>query len=141
MTSEAIFVTIFASLLSGLFGVLISFKFYERLEKRKLRIETAKKLIGGRFNLASNEFNIAMNEIFVVYADCPEVMTAMTNFWEILQVPLGQRSSKVVDDKLLTLLKTVCRNSGITHSKDINDDFFLRTFNGNGNPVSAKQGV
>ncbi|TMP73503.1 DUF6680 family protein [Pseudoalteromonas sp. S1608] len=141
MTSEAIFVTILASLLSGLTGVLISFKFYDRLEKRKLRIETAKKLIGGRFNPASNEFNIAMNEIFLVYADCPEVMTAMTNFWEILQAPVGQRSEQVVNDKLQTLLKTVCRNSGIIHSKDINDDFFLRTFNGNGNPVSAKQGV
>lgn len=140
MTLEAILVTIIASLLSGLFGVFISFKFYERLEKRKLKIETAKKLIGGRFNLASNEFNMAMNEIFIVYADCPEVMSAKTNFWEALQVPREQRSTKLVDDKLLSLLKAVCQNSGITHTKDINDDFFLRTFNGNGNPSTANQG-
>ncbi|MCG9712913.1 hypothetical protein L1D29_08805 [Shewanella insulae] len=129
MTIELVLVTIVASLLSGLFGVLISFRFYERLEKRKLKIETAKKLIGSRYDIGSNDFRSAMNEIFVVYADSSEVMQAMENFWEVLQIPIQHRALNAADDKLLILLKKVCSDSGITHPKHINDAFFMRTFN------------
>ena len=129
MEVDMILVTVVASLLSGLIGVLVSFKFYERLEKRKLKIETAKKLIGSRYDTGSDGFRTAMNEIFVVYADSNEVMKAMEGFWEALQTPIQNRPPNLADDKLLLLLKEVCSDSGITHPKHFNDAFFMRTFN------------
>lgn len=128
MSIYIVFVTVIASLLSGLIGVLLSFKFYERLEKRKLKVETAKKLIGSRYDTGSIDFRTALNEIFVVYADSQEVMKAMESFWEVLQTPLESRSSNLADDRLLLLLKEVCADAGITHPKHFNDAFFMRTF-------------
>jgi len=48
MTTEQILVTIIASLLSGLIGVGVSSYFYSRLERRKTKMDTARKLFGGR---------------------------------------------------------------------------------------------
>lgn len=125
---DMILVTVVASLLSGLFGVLVSFKFYERLEKRKLKIETAIKLIGGRYDMGSYAFNTALNQIFVVYADSNEVMKAMEELWVVLQTPIqNQPPNEEANDKLKRLLKEICSDSGITHPKHFNDAFFLRT--------------
>jgi len=56
MNTDTILITITASLLSGLIGVGISSIFYARMERRKLKIETAKKMFGNRHNISSNPF-------------------------------------------------------------------------------------
>ncbi|ELI5413176.1 TPA: DUF6680 family protein [Vibrio parahaemolyticus] len=127
MENSTILATLIASLLSGLIGVFVSFIFYSRLEKRKLKLDTARRLIGNRFNISSPEFQQAMNEIFIVFADSKKVIAAMDDFWQVVQTPISQRAPQLADDKLITLLKAVCKDVGIAH-KDLNDAYYLRFF-------------
>jgi hypothetical protein len=84
-TVEAVAVTIIASLLSGLIGVVASFYFYRRLEHRKMKMDSARKLFGGRYSLSSKEFQEAMNEVMLVFSDSEDVMAAMDELYTTLQ--------------------------------------------------------
>lgn len=77
MTRNAVLVAIVASLFSGIVGVGISAWFFARFERRKLKMDTARRLIGYRFDITGQEFSAAMNELVVVFADSPEVINAM----------------------------------------------------------------
>lgn len=124
MTRDAILVTLVAALCSGVVGVGISAWFFARLERRKLKMDTARRLIGHRFDITGSDFSVAMNEVFIVFADSPQVISAMTALYEALSAP-GKPNA---DDRLVTLLKEICRDLRITHG-EINDAYFLKTFN------------
>jgi len=117
-------VIILASLLSGLIGVLISTYFYHKLEKKKIKFDTARHLFGYRYNIQSDGFKKSMNEIFIVYADQPKVIKAMEDLYTALQTP----SKPNADDKLVTLLKEICNDLDIDYST-VNESYFLKTFN------------
>lgn len=127
MTTEAIVATVISSLLSGLVGVVISFYFFQRLERRKLKMETARKLFGGKHDLGGKEFQEAMNEVMVVFSDSAPVIDAMNDFWTTLQTPKSARVSAVVDDRLVRLMKAICLNIGIKY-KNLPDAYYLRVF-------------
>ena len=74
---QFVLVTIVASLLSGLLGVFASAWFFARFEKRKLKMDTARRLLGHRFDITGEQFSAAMNEVFIVFADSPKVINAM----------------------------------------------------------------
>jgi hypothetical protein len=116
-------VTIVSSLLSGLLGVLISSAFYERLERRRYKRETVRRLLGARFDVASTDFKMAMNEIPVVFSDSKKVMAALEEFWQELQTP--QKAD--ADPKMAAFLRAVCEDVGVIH-KGADDKFFLRYF-------------
>ena len=69
MTMTIVLVTLVASLLSGLIGVLVSFYFFQRLERRKMKMETARKLFGGKHNTSGDQFQEALNEVMLVFSD------------------------------------------------------------------------
>lgn len=124
MTTYSVLLVIIAALLSGLIGTAVSTHFYHKHERRKFREDTVRRLIGNRFNLRGDEFSQALNEIFIVFADSKEVITALKDFWEVLQTPNNPRS----DDKLVRLLKAICKDTGIDLAH-IDDSQFLKTFN------------
>lgn len=70
---------IFSSLISGLIGVAISTIFYQRMKKKKLRIDTAKKLIGNRHDLTGQEFTQALNEALFVFSDNKIILRALND--------------------------------------------------------------
>ena len=124
MTNEAIIVTLVSSLLSGLIGIAISAWFFYRLERYKLRLDLARRLLGNRHSISGAEFSTAMNEVFVVFSDSKEVLKEMERLYETLQTPGKPSAESVFTD----FLKSVCKASGL-NQKTLNDAYFIKTFN------------
>ena len=127
MNTEAILWTIIASLLSGLVGVFVSYHLYSRLETRKSKIETARKLFANKFNIQGTQFNEALNELMIVFSDSKKVIKEMESFWKVVDTPLEARSKNAADDALINLMKAICTELGIKY-KDLPDSYFLRYF-------------
>jgi hypothetical protein len=125
MTFAYISLTIIASLISGALGAYLTSIHYEKVEQKKIKIDTARRLIGYRYDVLGEGFTIAMNEAFIVFADSSDVIKAMDNLYTVLSTP----GKPLADQKLVTFLKSVCQNVGIAH-KDLNDSYFLKVFNG-----------
>lgn len=119
--------TVVTSLLSGLIGVVISACFFSRLERRKLKIDTARRLLGSRFNIEGIEFQQAMNEVTVVFADEGKVIQAMDAFWMIIEKEYGPDRAAKANAGLIFLMKTVCGSIGL-HPKNLGDDHYLKFF-------------
>lgn len=124
MGNEAILVTLLSSLLSGLIGIGVSSWFYYRLERHKLRLDLARRLLGNRHSIMGSEFSTAMNEVFVVFSDSEDVLKNMERLYETLQIQGKPNADSVFTD----FLKSVCKASGLNQST-LNDVYFLKTFN------------
>ncbi|MDF4795517.1 hypothetical protein P3553_15730 [Vibrio parahaemolyticus] len=125
MDTNTIYITLIASLASGLLGSIGSAIFFRKLEKTKLKVDTARRLIGHRYNIQSAEFQLALNEIFVVFSNSKAVMKALEEFWQDAQLPPQQRTTAVSNDKLIKLLKSVCKDAGLETS-ELSEAFYLR---------------
>jgi len=104
--------------------VFISARYFARLERRKTKFDTARRIFGFRHNIMGEGFSTAMNEVFVVFGDAPRVTSAMAAFYDALSSP-GKAHA---EDKLVTLLKEICRDLDIDTSA-LNESFFIKTFN------------
>jgi ABC-type dipeptide/oligopeptide/nickel transport system ATPase subunit len=100
-------------------------------------LETARKLFGSKYNMASKEFQEAMNEVMFVFADCRSVINAMQEFWETLQTPQQSRAPSIADEKLVKLMKAVCLEVGVKY-KDLPDAYFLRFLSVPNNALSPR---
>ncbi len=126
MTKEQMLVTVISSLLSGLVGVAVSFWFYARLEKRKMKIETARKMFGSRYDIGSQEFLESLNEIMIVFSDSQAVIEAVQAFLAVVGTPQVARSMGSADEALIKLMKAVCQNIGI--KQNFPDAYYLKYF-------------
>ena len=124
MSVEAILVTIVASLISGLVGVGVSFWLFYKLERHKLKLDFARRLLGHRFSISGDSFSCAMNEVIAVFADSPDVLQRMERLYEALQAA-GKPNA---NDALIDFLKSVCKSSGLSQAT-LNDAYLLKTFN------------
>jgi len=124
LSVSSVLITIIASLLSGIIGVALSFWFLYRLEKRKLKFDLAKRLLGYRFSISGDEFSCAMNQVIAIFSDSPEVLEAMKVLYNALETPDKQNS----EEALIDFLKAVCKESGLSQII-LNDTYFLKTFN------------
>lgn len=124
MTYEGITVTIIASLLSGIIGVAVSSWFYYKLERHKLKVDLAKRLLGYRFSITGDDFSCAMNQVLAVFADSPEVLQKMERLYQALETP-GKLHAETA---LIDFLKSICKHSGLTQAT-LNDGYLLKTFN------------
>jgi len=77
MTASAILVTIIASLISGLVGVGVSTWYFYKLERHKLKLDLARRLLGNRYSITGDAFSCAMNEVIAVFADSQDVLAKM----------------------------------------------------------------
>ena len=127
MDKTAILVTLIASLLSGLIGVAVSAYFFTRLERRKLKVDTARRLIGNRHNIEGHDFQQAMNEVMIVFSDSKSVIKAMEDLWHVIATVHGQGREEASKNSLINLLKAVCKDIGL-HPKLLNDSQYLRFF-------------
>ena len=125
MTIEAIIVTIISSLISGLIGVGVASLVFYKLERHKLKLDLARRLLGYRFHIQGDNFSCAVNEVIAVFADKPEVLLKMGRLYESLQT-LGKPNA---EGMLIDFLKEVCKSSGLTQVT-LNDGYLLKVFNG-----------
>ena len=122
---------IVVSLLSGVVGALLAtfiqshlHRKYDRLQQKR---DVLRRFVGNRHLLTRKPVNsnvepfIALNEIFVVFADCPSVISALRKFHE----ELGQSNREI--DNILTLVKTMATASDV-QVVHLNDDFIARPF-------------
>ena len=120
-------VTIIASLLSGLIGVIVSSYFYRRYEKRKQKLDTLRRLLGNRWAITEGqesnyehfrgEFIAALNEVFVVFHDSAPVRDAVNKYHE-----------STSEDNLLRLFKAICKNLNLKVPYEFNDSIFSKPF-------------
>ena len=124
MTNDAIIVTVLSSLASGIVGVFVSTWYFYKLERHKLKLDLARRLLGNRFSITGDDFSRAMNEVIAVFADSEEVLSKMRTLYESLQA----HGKPNADTALIDFLKSVCKSSGLTQAT-LNDAFLLKTFN------------
>lgn len=127
MNTEMVLVTVISSLLSGMIGVVISFVFYAKLEKRKLKLETAKKLFGSRHDISGNTFKDALNEVMIVFSDSQNVIDKIEAFFNIVTTPIQSRAQGASDEALIKLMKAICDDLKIKY-KSLPESYFLKFF-------------
>ncbi|MCC7300244.1 MAG: hypothetical protein IT583_04120 [Verrucomicrobia bacterium] len=133
MDSAAIVVTLIASLLSGIIGVLVSAHHYRKYDKEKLKRDVLRRLAGNRHLLtvvpceAKGEPFIALNEAFIVFSDSPKVIAALKKMHDEL------RQSERLVDNIVTLIKTMAEAANV--SVNILNDSFIEC------PFSPRKGA
>lgn len=89
MSIEAVITTLISSLLSGIVGVGVSFWFFFRLERHKLKLDLARRLLGHRYSISGDDFSCAMNEVIAVFSDSPDVLQKRGGVKPSVQVTRG----------------------------------------------------
>lgn len=128
MNGSQILVTIIAALLSGLIGVIISTLSYKRYEKRKIKFDLLRDIMGYRyaitdilmncieFNDAKIKFLSSLNQIFIVFNDSKNVISALKDYYNNKNT-----------DNLLTLIKAMSEDLNVNCSL-VNDSFLQAPF-------------
>lgn len=124
MSNTLIFITIIASLLSGILGSILSLIYMNRMEKRKLKIDLTKQLLGNRFSIKGEQFSSAMNQVIAIFYDEPKVLKRLEELLSCLKDPMG----KNVDDIFIDFLQECCIASKIYNHK-LERSLYLETFN------------
>ncbi len=121
-------IPIFAAVLSGLLGVIVSTIYYRNYEIKKLKFETLKKIIGYRMFLLDNEINEknkefygALNEIFITFNNNKKVIEAL----EVMHKDLGEKHKLL--DNLIKLIKEMCKVLNIRLDY-FNESFIAKPF-------------
>ncbi|WP_299002830.1 DUF6680 family protein [uncultured Shewanella sp.] len=117
---------IIASLFSGLLGAIASALLFIRYEKKKYRLDTAKKLFGNRHNITGFEFSQAINEVYFVFNHNPKVLHRIENLFNITSTE--NIKSEQINDAVVSLLKSICDDIGVNY-KTLNESFMLKVFN------------
>ncbi len=128
MDQSSIIVTIVASLLSGVIGVAVSFVFYTRLERKKLKIDTARKMFGNRYDISGTGFKEALNETMIVFSDSQDVIDNIETFFKVVETPKASRPIDAADQAMIKLMKAICNDLNIKY-KNLPESYFLKFFN------------
>ena len=124
MPNDVIAITVLSSLVSGIVGVLVSTWYFYKLERHKLKLDLARRLLGNRFSITGDGFTCAVNEVIAVFADSDEVLSRLRLLYEALEAH-GKPNAETA---LIDFLKAVCKASGLTQGT-LNDAFLIKTFN------------
>lgn len=127
MTKEAIIVALVSSAISGILGVVISSWFYARLERRRIKLETARKMFGSKHAISGNSFQESINEVIIVFSDSEDVVQKVQELFQVVETPLSARSPKAADEALIELMKAICKDVGIKY-KNLPDSYYLKFF-------------
>jgi hypothetical protein len=111
MTKEAVILALAISAISGILGVVISSLFYSRLERRKIKLETARKMFGNKYAISGSPFQESINEVIIVFSDSDDVVEKVQELFRLVETPLSARGTKVADEALIQLMKAICKDS------------------------------
>ena len=118
-----------SSLLSGAVAVVVSTLYYRHWEKRKLKLDCLRRLLGARYVLtqgrhtdgATDTLFIALNEVVAIYSDVPRVITAL----KMLHADLADEQKFL--DHIVVLFRAMADHLRIDREK-LTDSFFLKPF-------------
>lgn len=126
--------TIVASLISGIIGVIMTLAWQRRSEIRRQKIEVLRELSGYRFTLIDHgtgvqpadkaRFQGALNQIFIIYADDEAVMRTLGEFHASV---VSKQAGAIINDHLVKLFKAMANSAKVDISQ-LNDSFFLTPF-------------
>lgn len=124
MSYTLIFITIFASLLSGILGSILSLIYMNRMEKRKLKINLTRQLLGHRFSIQGEQFSSAMNQVIAIFHDEPRVLKRLEKLHSCLKDPMKRN----VHDAFIDFLQECCIASKI-YNQELERSLYIETFN------------
>ncbi|UNW05745.1 MULTISPECIES: hypothetical protein [Acinetobacter] len=124
MSYTLIFITIFASLLSGILGSILSLIYMNRMEKRKLKIDLTRQLLGHRFSIQGEQFSSAMNQVIAIFHDEPRVLKRLEKLHSCLKDPMKRN----VHDAFIDFLQECCIASKI-YNQELERSLYIETFN------------
>ena len=124
MSNTLIFITIFASLLSGILGSILSLIYMNRMEKRKLKIDLTKQLLGHRFSIQGEQFSSAMNQVIAIFHDEPRVLKRLEKLHSCIRDPMKRN----VNDAFIDFLQECCIASKI-YNHELERSLYIETFN------------
>lgn len=124
MSYTLIFITISASLLSGILGSILSLIYMNRMEKRKLKIDLTKQLLGHRFSIQGEQFSSAMNQVIAIFHDEPLVLKRLEKLHSCLKDPMKRN----VNDAFIDFLQECCIASKI-YNHQLERSLYIETFN------------
>ena len=127
MTKEAVILALVSSAISGILGVVISSWFYSRLERRRIKLETARKMFGSKHAISGNSFQESINEVIIVFSDSEDVVQKVQELFQVVETPLPARGPKAADEALIKLMKAICKDVGIQY-KNLPDSYYLKFF-------------
>lgn len=118
------YITIIASLLSGIIATIITIIVNHRWERQRIKNNIAIELFGYRYQLLKDndkteELNIILNKIPIIFANNEKILAA----YEKILSETGDR-----DDVLVTLIKEICLDAGI-NCANWNDSRILQVCN------------
>jgi len=114
-----------AALLSGLVGVTISTRSYQRNERGRAKLQVLQQLLGNRYDLRGHLFIEALNQVVIAFHDSQDVKKAIRAFQEVTSS--SQQAEILVNRKPLDLFKAIFKHLNID-TEPLTDDFFLRAF-------------
>jgi hypothetical protein len=116
--------TVFLALASGIAGSALTVWFMARIEDRKLKIDTLRRMLGNRDELTGAAFCSAINEVLVVFRNDEEVLAALRNLHQIASTPFKPN----IEDALVVLLKAAAKACKLSPTS-IPDTAFLQVIN------------
>lgn len=127
MTKEAVFFALVSSAISGILGVVISSRFYSRLERRRIKMKTAIKMFGNKHDISGNSFKESINEAIIVFSDSEDVVQNVQNLFQVVGTPKAAKTPDASEEALIKLMKSICKDVGIKH-KNLPDSYYLKFF-------------
>ncbi len=136
MSKEQIAITLVGAIISGVLATIITLVINARTEKKRQKQQLIDDIFGYKYQISNNSVshsNVwdinskgltrALNRVVIVFHDDQNILKALDDLYEAI---VGN-DAKVLDEKLITLLKTMCKSAGIKCS-DWNDSRFTRVF-------------
>ena len=133
MSKEQITITLVGAIISGVLATIITLVINAKAEKKRRKQQLVDDIFGYKYQMTgsiSNSLDIncqgltrALNRVTIVFHDDSDVLQALDNLWAAVK---GD-NTKITDDVLITLLKTMCKSAGIK-CNDWNDSRFTRVF-------------
>ena len=95
-----------------------------RMEKRKLKIDLTKQLLGHRFSIKGEQFSSAMNQVIAIFHDEPRVLKRLEKLHSCLKDPMKRN----VHDAFIDFLQECCIASKI-YNQELERSLYIETFN------------
>lgn len=117
----------------GVLATIITLVINAKTEKKRRKQQLVDDIFGYKYQMTDSTSNVldincqgltrALNRVTIVFHDDSDVLQALDNLWAAIK----GNNTKITDDVLITLLKTMCKSAGIK-CNDWNDSRFTRVF-------------
>ena len=133
MSKEQIAITLVGAIISGVLATIITLIINAKTEKKRRKQQLVDDIFGYKYQMTDSSSKVldincqgltrALNRVTIVFHDDSDVLQALDNLWAAIK----GNNTKITDDVLITLLKTMCKSAGIK-CNDWNDSRFTRVF-------------